>query len=68
MAGERGDEGMTYRATIPGDYTASPYALQYSFRIHPTSGRPWLLPGLDENLANRPYFLVPQRPAAGSRS
>ncbi len=47
-----------YRATIPANYTNSPYPLEYYFELKegPESG--WLYPGFGEDLTNQPYFVV----------
>jgi hypothetical protein len=51
------------RATIPADYTDSPYALQYFFELRDRWGRAWMYPGFTATLANQPYFIVQQSPA-----
>ena len=43
---------------IPGDYTRSPYPLQYYFELSDESGRSWLYPGLGATLTNQPYFVL----------
>ncbi len=53
--------GDRHRAEIPSMYTDTLYPLQYYFEIHPREGRPWLYPGLDEDLSNQPYFVVRHR-------
>jgi hypothetical protein len=53
-------DGGRYRATIPGDYTDSPYPLQYYFELRDAHGRAWLHPGLEADLCNQPYILVRQ--------
>jgi hypothetical protein len=55
---EMASDGRGYRATIPGDYTDSPYPLQYYFRLRDARGRAWLYPGLAPDLSNQPYFVV----------
>jgi hypothetical protein len=47
-----------YRATIPADYTQSPYPLQYYFELRESPGRAWLYPGFNAELSNQPYFVV----------
>jgi hypothetical protein len=54
-------DGQRYALTIPGDYTDSPYPLQYFFELADTHGRAWLYPGFAEDLSNQPYFVVHQR-------
>jgi hypothetical protein len=52
-------------ATVPGNYTQSPYALLYFFEFRDRPGRAWLYPGFEADLCNQPYFVV--RQAASSR-
>jgi hypothetical protein len=52
--------GDGFQATIPGDYTNSPYPLQYHFELFRADGRAWLYPGFHADLANQPYFVVRQ--------
>jgi hypothetical protein len=47
-----------YRATIPGDYTGTPFPLEYYFEVTGASGRPSLYPGLGANLCTQPYFVL----------
>jgi hypothetical protein len=53
-------QGQLYRATIPGEYSNSPYPLQYYFELCEGAGQAWLYPGLGATLANQPYFIVRQ--------
>src|SRR5262249_36632964 len=53
-------EGDRYRAVIPGDYTGSPYPLQYYFELRDAQARAWLYPGFDADLCSVPYFVVRQ--------
>jgi len=53
---ERNDSA--YKATIPADYTNTPYPLQYYFEVKTTTGSPLLHPGLTKALVNQPYFVV----------
>ncbi|HKE21050.1 MAG TPA: hypothetical protein VKB88_01605 [Bryobacteraceae bacterium] len=46
-----------FRATIPADYTQSPYPLQYYFEVH-TPGGSTIFPGFSPDLSNQPYILV----------
>jgi hypothetical protein len=46
-----------YRATVPGDYTNSPYPLLYYFEVREASGSA-IYPGFNTDLANQPYFVV----------
>lgn len=50
--------GSRYQAVIPGNYTASPYDLQYFFELHAGPGKAWLYPGLGPDLSRQPYFHV----------
>jgi hypothetical protein len=54
-----------YHATIPADYTDSPYPLQYYFALRDASGRAGLHPGFDAHLCSRPYFVVRQARRSG---
>ncbi len=54
-------DGERYALTIPGDYTDSPYPLQYFFELADTQGRAWFYPGFAEDLSNQPYFVLRQR-------
>ncbi|MGB6545244.1 MAG: hypothetical protein WBE97_06425, partial [Candidatus Acidiferrales bacterium] len=48
-------------ATIPGEYTQSPYPLQYYFELHSATGGASLYPGLSlPSLSNLPYYVVHQ--------
>jgi hypothetical protein len=46
-----------FRATIPGDYTQSPYPIQYFFEVHEPGGSA-IYPGFSPDLSNQPYILV----------
>jgi hypothetical protein len=48
--------GKPWRATIPAEFTKSPYPLQYYFSLESAS----LFPGLGPNLANQPYYVLRQ--------
>jgi hypothetical protein len=47
-----------WKFDIGGDYTNSPYALQYYFQLSAEDGTNWLYPGLTPDLANQPYYVV----------
>lgn len=49
-----------WQATIAGDYTKSPYPVQYYFELRDSHSRTWLFPGFEPNLCNPPYFVVRQ--------
>ena len=53
-------EGDSLRAAIPGDYTRSPYPLQYYFALS-RGGQAWMSPGFNASLSNQPYFAVWKR-------
>jgi hypothetical protein len=51
-------EADSCHATIPGEYTDSPYPLEYYFETSDEAGRWWLYPGLGADLSNQPYFVL----------
>lgn len=51
----------TYSATIPGDYTAAAFALQYYFVLSRGKGIAWMYPGFNKTVSNQPYWAVPQK-------
>jgi hypothetical protein len=53
-------EGDSQRGAIPGDYTRSPYPLQYYFVLQ-RDAQAWLYPGFNASLSNQPYFAVWKR-------
>jgi hypothetical protein len=53
-------QGNAYRAVVPGEYTASPFPLQYYFELREGPDAAWLWPGFDAELSNQPYFVVRQ--------
>jgi hypothetical protein len=55
-----------YRAEIPGEYTDSPYPLEYYFEVSETPGPPWLHPGFGATWSNQPYFAVRAFSPAGA--
>ena len=52
------NEGGVYTATVPGDYTDSPYDLLYYFEIKDQAGGAMMHPGFDEHCSGTPYFVV----------
>jgi hypothetical protein len=48
--------GNPFGATIPADFTKSPYPLMYYFSLEGRS----MFPGIAANLANQPYFVLRQ--------
>jgi hypothetical protein len=55
--------GAVHTATIPAEYTNSPYALQYYFELQHSPTQATMFPGLGPDLTQRPYFLVEQKSA-----
>ncbi|HEY8458686.1 MAG TPA: hypothetical protein VIL34_24065 [Actinopolymorphaceae bacterium] len=53
--------GARFQAIVPGSYTDSDFALMYYFVVHGQDGDVWILPGLDDTLANQPYHLLRQK-------
>jgi hypothetical protein len=58
---EMARDGETFRAEIPAAVTDSPYPLMYLFEVRAAPDAAWRYPGLDDDLANQPYFVVRQR-------
>jgi hypothetical protein len=56
MTGEQG----RFTGTIPASVTDTPYPIQYFFELRAGPMLAWLYPGLDDTLANRPYYVVRQ--------
>jgi hypothetical protein len=54
MTGENG----TWRGTIPGAYTDSPYPLQYYFEFRDPPSGAWIYPGFAADLSNTPYVVL----------
>ncbi len=52
--------GADFAAAIPGDYTASPYPLQYYFELSRGEAA-WLYPAFNASLSNQPYYAVWRR-------
>ncbi len=50
--------GRLWTATVPAEYTASPYPLQYYFEVREGPESAALYPGLGERLTGQPYFVV----------
>ncbi len=51
-------ERRIWRATIPAEYTQSPFPLQYYFELRESPHAAVLYPGLGDQLTNQPYFAV----------
>ena len=60
VTAEMSGTGGIYRASIPAEYTQSPYSLQYYFELQHTPQLASMFPGLGPDLTGRPYFLVEQ--------
>jgi len=56
-------DGDVFTATVPAEYTQSPYALEYRFELRTRSGAAWLEPGFNATLSNQPYNVVMRREA-----
>jgi hypothetical protein len=52
--------GEEYHATIPAEYTDSPFPLQYHFQLRDNAGDVWLFPGFEHRSNGQPYFVVRQ--------
>ena len=46
-----------FRGAVPGDYTQSPFPIQYYFEVHEPGGST-IFPGFNADLSNQPYVLV----------
>jgi hypothetical protein len=57
---EMARQGAQCRATIPGQYTDTPYPIEYYFELRNDAGQAWMYPGFDATLTNQPYFVVRQ--------
>ncbi|MBV9082015.1 MAG: hypothetical protein JOZ62_05020, partial [Acidobacteriaceae bacterium] len=53
----------TFRSAIPGEYTNSPFPLQYYFELRRSASEAWLYPGFNATLSNQPYFATYRRKA-----
>lgn len=51
----------SYNSAIPGDYTLSPYPLEYYFELERENTAAWLYPAFNATLSNQPYFAVSKR-------
>jgi hypothetical protein len=51
---------QAYTAEIPGEYTNSPYPLQYYFELSNGSSA-WFYPAFNATLSNQPYFALYKR-------
>lgn len=55
------DGSSHYHASIPADYVDGEFPILYWFQVTAENAQPALLPGLDESLLNRPYYLIQRR-------
>jgi hypothetical protein len=53
----------SYTAAIPGDYTQSPYPLQYYFELAHANNVASLYPGFNATLSSQPYYAIYRRSA-----
>lgn len=53
-----------FRATVPGEYTQSPYPIQYIFEVREPGGST-IFPGFGPDLSNQPYVLVRSKAIKG---
>jgi hypothetical protein len=53
------DDG--FQAAIPGEYTGSPFPLQYYFELRRENEAAWLHPGFNATLSNQPYYAIWER-------
>jgi len=60
--------GSDFLSRIPGAYTDSAYPLAYFFIVHHPGGDAWIMPGLDDDLANQPYHVIRQVPSRTQRT
>jgi len=58
----------TFRASIPGNYTESPYPLQYYFELRSGPTDAWIYPGLGAALSDQPYFIVRRKSTSRLRA
>jgi hypothetical protein len=56
-------ENGGYSAAIPGDYTQSPYPLEYYFEFERGDESAWLFPPFNATLSNQPYYAISRRSA-----
>ena len=54
-------DGDNFVASIPGDYTQSPYPLQYYFEVTRGDADAWMHPAFNATLSNQPYYAIAKR-------
>jgi hypothetical protein len=52
-----------YTANIPGEYTDSPYPIEYYFELRGGSGAAWMHPAFNSTFSNQPYYAIAKREA-----
>jgi len=57
---EMQSDDSIFSVAVPGQYTDSPFPLQYYFEIFTAAGEASLHPGLGPDFAGQPYFVVSQ--------
>jgi hypothetical protein len=50
-----------FRCSIRGEYTGSPFPLQYYFELRLVDGSAYLYPGFNDELSNQPYYVISRR-------
>jgi hypothetical protein len=58
------ENGRSYKATIPADYTRSAFPLEYYFELR-RERQAWMAPGFNATWSNQPYFAVWKRRSGG---
>ncbi|MDQ2840065.1 MAG: hypothetical protein M3Y72_03305 [Acidobacteriota bacterium] len=51
----------SFKSAIPGDYTNSPFPLEYYFELRQGSSEAWFYPAFNAALSNQPYFAIFKR-------
>ena len=51
-------KGNKFTATIPVEYTITPFPIQYYFEIKNTQESVWMHPGFNADQTNQPYFVI----------
>jgi len=49
-----------FTASIPGNYTDSPYPLEYYFELRGASDTAWFHPAFNSTFSNQPYYAIMQ--------
>lgn len=61
QSAEMKNDGDKYLGSIPGDYTQSPYPLQYYFELTGGDAVAWMHPAFNATLSNQPYYAIAKR-------